>query len=221
MESSEEVIFGYFDRRGRAGVCRNLLAYCGVPFRQKIYSNPDDWFEKDRKELGFEYPNVPYLIDGDKKITDTISILYYIPMKVGKRELIGDTDDKFLQVNTALHVNFDMLTELTGFIFRDKENFEANKEAAFTKGKLKNKLEYVKKNLEGKEWQTGFFSVAGFELFEIIDIINDMEPKRLELYPNLIAFHQRFLQIPQVKAHRGSKDFIKRWFPPIANWNNV
>ena len=31
--------------------------------------------------MGFEFPNLPYLIDGDTKITETIGIMQYIAKK--------------------------------------------------------------------------------------------------------------------------------------------
>ena len=218
MAAPSEVTVGYWGIRGRGGVIRSLLAYCGVPFQNKNYTDPEEWFGKDKQSLGFEYPNLPYLIDGDKKLTESNAILHYIPIRAGKRELLGDTDDKFVQVQVAFGVGLDVLTELSKLIWSAKD-FEAEKEEAFTKGKLKAKLDALNANLEGKEWLTGFLSIADFQLFELLDLIHEVDGAKLESYPNLVSFRKRFLEIPQIKAHRESPNFIKLWYPPgMTKW---
>lgn len=60
---------GYWDIRGLADSIRLLLVNNNVNFEDKRYSNPDDWFKKDKFNLGLDFPNLPYLIDGDVKLT--------------------------------------------------------------------------------------------------------------------------------------------------------
>ncbi len=221
MATSGEITVGYWGIRGRGGVIRTLLAYCGVPFTNKNYLNPEEWFGKDKHELGFDYPNLPYILDGEKKLTESNAILHYIPIRAGKRELIGDTDDKYIQVEVAFFAGADVVGELARICFSG-EKFAENKEESFTNGKLKVKLGQLNKNLEGKEWLTGFLSIADFQLYEIVDMITELEPSRLESYPNLTAFHKRFEAIPEIQAHRQSEQFIKLWYPPgRAAWTGL
>lgn len=80
----------------------------------------------------------------------------------------------------------------------------------------------VNKNLEGKEWLTGFLSVADFELYEMVDMINDMDKSKLDAYSNLTAFHKRFGDLPQIKAYKQSDKFKNIWFPPgQAGWSGA
>ena len=60
---------GYWPTRGAAQVGRLLLAYCGHEFEDVRYTDRDKWFNEDKKNLGFDFPNLPYLIDGDFKLT--------------------------------------------------------------------------------------------------------------------------------------------------------
>jgi glutathione S-transferase len=209
--SNQEVILGYYPVRGLAGIVRSLLAYCDIPFTNKNYTFPDngEWAH-DKQNLGFDYPNVPYLIDGDKKVTESVSILYYIANRAGKLELVGNnvSDEKFIQVLTAFNVAKDLQTELVRLRFL-KEDAEKAKEESFASGKAKSKLEILNKNLEGKEWLCGFLSIADFQLYEIVDRVYDSEPQRLEAYPNIVSFLKRFIEIPQIKAHRASDKFYK------------
>jgi glutathione S-transferase len=223
MASSSEVTLGYWSIRGRTGAIRHLLVYCGIPFKSKLYSDFGEWFGKDKQELGLEYPNLPYLIDGDKKITESIAILHYIPIRASKKELLGDTDDKFIKMEQAIGVTIeaghDMVKVLMG---SKKENFYAALEDACTKGALKNKLELWNKNLEGKEWLVGSLSIADFGLIEFLDMLGQMDPKRLEPYPNLTSIQKRFAELPEIKAHRQSENFIKLWFVPgMYAWYNA
>ena len=65
-----DVYIRYWDIRGRGEGLRNFLHYNDVEFEDKRYgfANAAEWFEEDKKALGFEFPNLPYLIDGDLKV---------------------------------------------------------------------------------------------------------------------------------------------------------
>jgi glutathione S-transferase len=66
--------------RGAASALRYLLAYCQVPYKERLYSTVDDWL-KDKQGLGFDFPNLPYIIDGDKKIAESAALMQYVAIK--------------------------------------------------------------------------------------------------------------------------------------------
>jgi len=87
--SSEPPLLGYWNIRGLAAACRYLFAYLGVEFREKLYATgpaPDydksEWLD-EKFNLGLDLPNLPYLIDGETKLTETAAILKYICKKWG------------------------------------------------------------------------------------------------------------------------------------------
>jgi len=163
----------------------------------------------------------PTLLTVTKKLTESAALIHYIPIKGGKKELIGNNDDKFIHVQVALSVAHDLRTDLNHLCWT-MGDFKTEKEDAFTKGGVKSKLELLNKNLEGKEWLTGFLSIADFQLFEAVELIHDIEPSRLEPYPNLASFFKRFAEIPHIKAHRESEHFVKVWYPPqMTAWSNA
>ena len=84
-----QIVFGYWGTRGRGQVARLLLDYTGANWTDKKYTSPDQWFEKDKKNLGFSFPNLPYLIDGNFKITESLAIYRYIIGRSEKKELLG------------------------------------------------------------------------------------------------------------------------------------
>ena len=66
----------YWDIRGFAEPIRNLLRYARVPFEDTRYnfgSGADfpnkNQFRKNKYELGLDFPNLPYLIDGNLRIS--------------------------------------------------------------------------------------------------------------------------------------------------------
>ena len=60
---------GYWGIRGAGQVSRLLLGYCGFEWEEVKYVEMDKWFGQDKQNLGFDFPNLPYLIDGDFKLT--------------------------------------------------------------------------------------------------------------------------------------------------------
>lgn len=83
-------------------------------------------------------------------IIESVAILYHIAIRSGKRELIGNTDDKFIEVLVAFNVAQDLQAGLSR-LRRLREDAEKAKEESFTTGKPKSKLEVLNKNLEEKE----------------------------------------------------------------------
>jgi glutathione S-transferase len=85
---------GYWKIRGLASNIRYQLAYSGVEYENVFYEVTDapelsaaEWTDQKYK-LGLDFPNIPYVIDGDFKLTETIEIHKYLAEKY-KPELLG------------------------------------------------------------------------------------------------------------------------------------
>lgn len=87
-------VLGYWKIRGLGAPCRMILYYCKVDFADRLFEAGDaPDFDKtcwtDVKEtMGMDYPNLPYMIDGETKITETAAIMMYIAKK-WRPELMG------------------------------------------------------------------------------------------------------------------------------------
>jgi glutathione S-transferase len=64
-----KIKLGYWAIRGRGQVLRLLLSYTGAKWEETTYKDAGAWFGGDKNKLGFDFPNLPYLINGDFKLT--------------------------------------------------------------------------------------------------------------------------------------------------------
>lgn len=79
------ITFGYWGVRGRGQTGRLLLHYTAANWVDKKYASPNEWFEKDKTSLGFSFANLPYLIDGQLKLTESMAINRYIINRSDKK----------------------------------------------------------------------------------------------------------------------------------------
>ena len=89
-----KLTLGYWKIRGLAASIRYQLEYSGVDYQMKEYEQgnaPDysrqDWFD-EKPNLGLDFPNLPYMIDGDFSLTETFAIHKYLADKYAP-ELLG------------------------------------------------------------------------------------------------------------------------------------
>ena len=80
-------ILGYWQVRGKGQQIKHLLAFCEVDYDLTNYQQgegPDfsrqEWYDQKYK-LDLPFPNLPYYIDGDVKLTESKSIMKYIAKK--------------------------------------------------------------------------------------------------------------------------------------------
>uniref|UniRef100_A0A673N2I7 glutathione transferase n=1 Tax=Sinocyclocheilus rhinocerous TaxID=307959 RepID=A0A673N2I7_9TELE len=81
---------------------RLLLEYTGTKYEEKFYSCGDApnydkscWFN-EKEKLGMDFPNLPYLEDGDTKVVQSNAILRYIARK---HNLCGETEEEQMRVD--------------------------------------------------------------------------------------------------------------------------
>ena len=87
---------GYWAIRGLGSQIRYELVYLGVDFQEDIYEQGDApnfsrdcWLDK-KDTLGLSFPNLPYYLDGNMKVTEAMPIMKYIAYKYDKG-LLGST----------------------------------------------------------------------------------------------------------------------------------
>jgi len=95
---------GYWDIRGLGQPIRYLLAYKEVDYEDKRYScgpppefDGSQWLD-EKFTLGLDFPNLPYLFDGDVKLTQNLAIIRYLGRKY---DLVGTTCEEQRRVDLA------------------------------------------------------------------------------------------------------------------------
>ena len=136
------VTLGYWNFRGFGQTLRLLLTYTNTPFQEVQYqlATKEQWFEQDKKNLGFDFPNIPYLIDGDFKLTESIAIAKYIIKRSGRTELLGKTLQDEGLVENLIGVIKEILQEMRSIF--GNPHWETAKAEVFTK--IKPKIDYLK-----------------------------------------------------------------------------
>lgn len=203
---------GYWKTRGTAQAIRLLLAHTGESFTEEFYEigpgpefSRDEWLDvKDNLDLDF--PNLPYYIDGENKVTNSAAILRYLGRK---HNICGKTEKERIRVDIIaeelkeLRDGFIRLCYLDYKMLRPKYKKELPK-------KLKPFQNFLGKNkfLAGEE-----VTYVDFVLYELIDVHNVMFPECLEK-TNLKDYHARVADLPKVKEFMASDKFLKG---PINN----
>jgi len=230
MESkSNKFILGYWNVRGVGGILHNLLNYCEIPYEDHIYTSNEQWFDKEKYALGLDFPNLPYIIDGDKKIAETLALMHYIVIKGNRKELLGADDFAHCRVLEAYCAIRELRTSIISVCFT-KGDFRKEIKELFTGGVSQFagasptvQLPQLESILSRRDWIVDTLTIADFWLLELIEVILEIDGKLLDPYPNLLKFRERFIEIPKVKEFRQSDHFVKQIFWTGANstWNNV
>lgn len=111
---------GYWPVRWNGQISRLLLAYSGLKWQDINYTSREDWFDRDKKQLGLSFPNLPYLINGTYNLTESRAIHVYIITKSGKMDLFGKNPQDAARVECIIG-NINDLRQLIMPLIMDKD----------------------------------------------------------------------------------------------------
>ena len=155
------LILGYWGIRGLAQQIRLVLSYLGQPFEDKNYTDRQQWFEHDKPTLGFAFPNIPYLIDGEFKLTESSAIQKYVINRSNDKELLGKTIQDTVRIESVLGVVDDIWAEIAkNFWKKDEEVIKASLE------KVTSKLNYLAKFIGERNTAFEYLTLVDFILAE-------------------------------------------------------
>jgi len=222
---------GYWDIRGLAQPIRNLLKLAGVEFNNKLYqfghgssvadleSVAQHWY-KEKFTHGLDFPNLPYWIDGDVKLTQSLAILKYLARKHGmiakdivllaKQEMVEQQLNDFWRPLVAMgYADFQQKSETE---FQEQKN-------EYEKTTLPQHLEVLNNYLGDNQWFTTEFSYVDVLAYELIDWFRIFSPNTVAKYSNLVNFLTRFENLPMIKQYFSSDEY-KNWplFSSMARW---
>jgi len=203
---------GYWDIRGLAQPIRLLLAYKEIQYENKLYGcGPPPDFDRsqwlnEKFTLGLDFPNLPYFIDGDIKITQSLAIIRHVARKhnlVGETEMERARVDMLEQQLNDDNRNFVMMNY--AFTGGDFATLKAN----YLKT-MPDALDKISKFLGDRQFFAGAkLTYVDFLAYELIDKWMLFEKSIVSNYSNLVSFHARIEAIPTVAKYMASDKFIK------------
>ena len=206
---SSKPVLGYWDIRGLAQPIKLLLAYTGTEYQDKKFPcgpgpefDRSQWFD-NKFSFGLDFPNLPYYIDGDVKLSQSNAILRYIARK---HDMLGKTDKEKAMVDMMAEESMDFRNGWVRLCYNP--DFENLKDGYLTN--LDTKLQQFSKFLAKKTWFAGdSLTFVDFVMYELIDQHKFLAPNCLKKYENLEAFQSKFEELPKIAEYMKSSAFMK------------
>ncbi|CAG0894170.1 unnamed protein product [Darwinula stevensoni] len=204
----------------RAQPIRNLLTYTGVEWENKVYqmdpAGRDAWFDDKKDGLGLEFPNLPYYLDGDVKLSQSLAILRHLGRKHG---LYGQTEEEQCRQDMAEQQQGDLMMAMGRAVYLA---FTPETKAKYLEEALPMHLKLFTKFIGSRSWLLGDrLTYVDFLWYEILDWQLYLDPDCLNDFPVVRDFMDRFENLPNVKEYLKSDKFQK-WplFGPMALWGH-
>merc|ERR1712054_644509 len=90
-----------------------------------MVTDGQEWFGKDKTGLGIPLANLPYIIDGDVKVSETDAVVTYIIEKYGDEDFKGKTAEDKARIAQWKSFLGDIATGFMEVCFCPKEAAEA------------------------------------------------------------------------------------------------
>lgn len=207
---------GYWNIRGLVHPIRLLLEHAGADYKDVRFnfaptSDADNW-PKNKFNLGLDFPNIPYVIDGDIKLTQSLAVLRYVGRKFG---LAPKTDTDQGRADMIEQQIVDWRGQQSLFYNSDYDKVKD----AYRDG-LKDKVTALSKFLGSREWLVGnSVTYVDFLAYEWLDVNRTFHPTLLNGTGNLEKYVSRIEALPNVSKFLKSPLHTKTPFnAPMAKW---
>lgn len=219
---AEKPTLGYWHIRGLAQAIRYLLDYLNVDFEDKTYvQGPAPDFDISSwtnaiEGLHMDFPNLPYFIDGDMKISETLAILDYIANQYGPH-LAGSSVKERAVVRQLGGILHDIKWWIAGLCY-SPDFFEKIDQSLVD---LRPELVKIAKFLGDKHFLIGDqITWPDFILFETLESLNVIRPGYVaETDQRFEAYRGRIAALPQLQKRLTGERLP--WNNTIATWNAV
>ncbi|CAG5117477.1 unnamed protein product [Candidula unifasciata] len=191
----------YFDARGRAEVCRLLLAAAGQKYEDIRYTQEQWETEKDNTP----FKQLPVIeIDG-KRFGQTIAIITYLATEFGFR---GKTNLEALAIDQAVQLTYDFLNCFVKVWVEKDETKKAEYMKHFKEVEVPKYLGFYEKLL--KESGTGYFvgnslSVADLSCYDFLYGLKSMGVLSTDEYPNIQNLQKKVESNEKIKAYLATR----------------
>ena len=168
-----------------------------VEYEQGDDMNIEAW-KSVKFTLGMEFPNLPYLIDGDFKMSETIPIHKYIADK-WMPEVAGKTAETKAHANMMGNILNELKNKITWPCYGsgDAAEVKANADAGLPK---------VVEFLGSKKFLTGDdVTWVDFYFVEMIELLSKQDEGLFDKYPTLKTYKESVFGLPKVAEYLASE----------------
>ena len=102
----------------RGNATRYVLAYSGAQWENQMLTMGGDEWPALKSGGTIDFPNLPFLIDGDVNVTETVAVQRYVCDKF-KPELLGDTPAAKARVSQLYNIFVDKILDFVKLLFAD------------------------------------------------------------------------------------------------------
>jgi len=204
--------FAYWPLRGLGNPTRFCLEYLGLDYNETRYDDKEKWLS-EKFQLGLDFPNLPYLIDGEVKLSQSGAILRYLADKHG---LHGKDAKDRAHLEMLAFECVDIHQAIGRAVYNpDFENLKDELHQTLT-----TKLEQVVKFLDGKKFFGGEeVMFPDFHFYEVLFTATKLFPDLTEKFPAVKAYMERFEALPKIAAYMASSKYMEGpFFGPMAKW---
>ena len=166
------------------------------------------WFDK-KFTLGLPFPNLPYLIDGDMKVCQSMAVLKYVANKRPDLNLMGH-DERSRAECAMIESEFaDAKAKMTSLMYREGQGIGDT--IPYLETELPRQLNLFELFLGTKKWFAGEnLTIADFLMREYLDcavLFSGNSELLSASYPQLTGFKTRFEAIPPIAGYLSSDRF--------------
>jgi len=219
-------VLGYWRFRGYAQAIRLMLGYVNVDFVDKIYEmgdgpefNRDDWLN-EKFQLGLDFPNLPYFLDGEVKMSQSRAIMRHLARK---HHLMGQTEMERNRCDVVAEQICDCRQAFTQQCYDVKYGTDFEVNGPLYAANLTGTFRPFEDFLGDNPWMAGkVITWADFLVWEVLDQHLLFKPSCLDELPKLSSYHQRFKEQPTIEAFVGSpKCFEGPVMGKLATWGGT
>ncbi|KAH9517770.1 Glutathione S-transferase Mu 4 [Dermatophagoides farinae] len=212
-------ILGYWNIRGNAQPIRLLLHYTKTRYKEKKYNfgkcDQDKIIWRSSKfNLELDFPNLPYYIEGNLKLTQSLTILRYLAKK---HNLAGQTEKE----RTRIDLLEQQLRDYRNEFIEASTNKNFEKARLIYLARLPEKLRALSSFLKERPFFCGnSLSYVDFMAYEYIDQHHYLSHELFEQYgcQNLVEYLQRIEALPTIKEYQYSQDYIRHPSGLLVAW---